>query len=275
MIPCLQIPGRTISIHAPPHLHRPPYAYGSSYGSLGSHNSYSDGNVLGSSYGSYGDNFNTFTYFSPVGPSGLNFQTQGGMTMSGTSPDAWWRNFHQPQGLGVSPPAGNFAPLPLGTSPSQFTPPSSYTQYSGSPGHYAAASPARGNFQGSPLGKGIAASNFSRRKNWGYPGNMQFQEAMSSSQGQLNETLCFSHGEGQGNSQVPVGSLHMPFNSNTLSWKQSPGNRSFSTDQSLSCIPSLQFSQTEGPSDEKVDATALPHPGDWDPNYRFDSNCFP
>ncbi|CAO2832278.1 unnamed protein product [Amaranthus hypochondriacus] len=259
------IPGRTISIHAPPHLNRPPYAYGSSYGSLGSHNSYSDGNVLGSSYGSYGDNFNTFTYFSPVGPSAMNFHNQGGMTMVGSSPDAKWRIFHRPQGLGYTPSAGNFAPLPLGTSPSQFTPPSSYTQYSGSPGHYAAASPARGNFQGSPLGKGIAASNFSRRKNWGYPGNMPFQEGMSSSQGQSNETLCFSHGEG--NSQVPVGSLHMPFNSNTLSWKQSPGDRNFSTDRSLSYIPNQQFSQTEGPSDEKVDAPALPHPGDWDPMY--------
>lgn len=96
---------------------------------------------------------------------------------------------------------------------------------------------------------------------------MPFQEGMSSSQGQSNETLCFSHGEG--NSQVPVGSLHMPFNSNTLSWKQSPGDRNFSTDRSLSYIPNQQFSQTEGPSDEKVDAPALPHPGDWDPMYRY------
>ncbi|CAO2821597.1 unnamed protein product [Amaranthus hypochondriacus] len=245
--------GQTLSMHAAPHLQMPPHAHCNSYGSLGSHNSYNDGSILGSSYGSYGDNFNTFTYFSPVGPSGMNFQTQVGMTMPGTSPDAWWRNFHQPQGLGVSPPAGNFAPLPLGTSPSQFTPPNSFTQNSGSSGHYGASSPSWGNFQGSPLGKGVAASNFSRKNGWGFSGYVQSQE---------------------GNSQAPAGPLHMPINSNTLSWKHPPGSSNICTDQSLSYIPrsvlhgpNMQFSQSKGSADEKLDVTALPDPGDWDPNY--------
>ncbi|KMT16657.1 hypothetical protein BVRB_3g049430 [Beta vulgaris subsp. vulgaris] len=268
------VPGLTASMHTAPHIQMAPYAHGSSYGSLGSHNSYNDGNVLGSSYGSYGDNFNTFTYFSPVGPSAMNFHTQGGMTMVGTSPDARWRVFQRPQGLGVSPSAGNFAPLPLGTSPSQFTPPSGFIQNSGSPGHYGGASPARGNCQGSPLGKGIAVSNFSRRKSWGYSGNMQSQESTSSlhGQGQLTESPCFIQGEG--NSQVPGGPMHMPINSNTTSWKQPPVSSNLSNDHSLSHMPSsilggsnVQFSKIKGSADEKLDATALPDPGDWDPNY--------
>lgn len=270
------VAGRTVPMHTAPHLQMPPYAHSSSYGSLGSHNSYNDGNLLGSSYGSYGDNFNTFTYFSPVGPSGMNFHTQGGLSMVGNSPDGMWRVLHRSQGLGVSPSAGNFAPLPLGTSPSQFTPPSSFTQNSGSPGHYSAASPARGNCQGSPLGKGISVSFFSRTKSWGYSGNMQSQEGASTShcQGQFNGSLCFSQGEG--NSLVPGGPLHMPINSSMSSWKQPPGSGSLSTDHPFSHMPSsvshssrLQFSQIKGLVDEKLDAiaTALPNPGDWDPNY--------
>ncbi|KNA04206.1 hypothetical protein SOVF_201830 isoform A [Spinacia oleracea] len=268
------VAGHPVSMNTSQHLQMPTYAHSSSFGSLGSHNSYNDGNVLGSSYGSYGDNFNTFTYFSPVGPSAMNFHTQGGIPMVGTSPDARWRIFHRPPGLGVSPSAGNFAPLPLGTSPSQFTPPSSFTQNSGSPGHYSSASPARGNCQGSPLGKGIAVSNFSRRKSWGYSGNMQSQEGTSSShcQGQSNGNVCFSQGEG--NSQVPGGPLHMPINSNASSWKPPSGSSNFSNDHSFSHVPSsglhgssLQFSQIKGHVDEKLDATTLPDPGDWDPNY--------
>ncbi|KAL2921409.1 Dual specificity protein kinase YAK1-like protein [Bienertia sinuspersici] len=267
------IPGRTVSMHAAPHHHMPPYAHGSSYGSLGSHNSYNDGNVLGSSYGSYGENYNAFTYFSP-GHSAMNIHSQGGTTMVGTSPDARRRIFQRPQGLGVSPSAGNFAPLPLGTSPSQFTPPNSFTQNSGSPGHYGAASPARGNCQGSPLGKGIALSNFSRRKSSGYSGNMPPQEGTSSlhCQGQVSEGLSFSRGEGK--SQLSGGPQHMPANSNASSWKQPSGSSYLSTDHRASYIPSfvlhgssLQSSRTKGSADEKLDATTLPDPGDWDPNY--------
>lgn len=271
-----------MSVHTAPHLQKLPYAHGSSYGSLGSHNSYNDGNMLGSSYGSYGDNFNTFTYFSPVGPSGMNIHSQGGMTMVGTSPDARWRIFHRPQGLGVSPSAGNFAPLPLGTSPSQFTPPSSFTQNSGSPGHYGAASPARGNCQGSPLGKGIALSNFSRRKTWGYSGNMQPHEGTFSLHGQGQLTENYNVSQGDGNSQAPGGSPHMPVNPNTSGWRQPPGSSNLSTDHSQSYKPnyglhgsSLQLSQTRGPTDERLDAAALPDPGDWDPNYRYVWLVFP
>uniref|UniRef100_A0A803KST9 Protein kinase domain-containing protein n=1 Tax=Chenopodium quinoa TaxID=63459 RepID=A0A803KST9_CHEQI len=273
------VSGRTVSMHASPHIQIQPYAQSSSYGSLGSHNSYNDGNMLGSSYGSYGDNFNTFTYFSPGCQSTMNVHTQGGKAMVGNSPDTRWKIYHRPQGphgLGVSPSAGNFAPFPLGISPSQFTPPSSFTQNSGSPGHYSAASPARGNCQGSPLGKGIAVSNFNRRKSWGHSGNMQSQEGTSTAhcQGQLSGGLCFSQGEGNTQSQVPGGPLHIPINSNMSSWKPPSGSSNISTDNSFSHMPisglhgsSLQFSQIKRPVDEKLDVTALPDPGDWDPNY--------
>lgn len=268
------VPGRNVAVHTSPHLQMAAYAHGSSYGSLGTHNSFNDCNGLGSSYGSYGDNYNAFTYFSPVGPSALSMHAQGGMTMVGTSPDARWMILHRPQGLGVSPSAGNFAPLPLGTSPSQFTPPSTFNHISGSPGHYGSASSARGSCQGSPLGKGVAVSHFNRRRSWGYSGNLQSQEgpSLSHCQGQFTEGTGFSQGEGS--SQAPGGPLHMPLNPNSITLKQLHGSSNLVTDH---CFPtmssslvhgsSMQFSQTQGAADEKLDTTALPDPGDWDPNY--------
>ncbi|GKD69845.1 hypothetical protein Tco_1323935 [Tanacetum coccineum] len=100
-----------------------PYAHGGNFGSLGSHGSYNDGITLGSSYGSYGDNSNMLQYYSPVGPSAMNNYAQN-LPVLGTSPDARRRIMQIPQGNGVGfSPAGNFAPMSLGTSPSQFTPP--------------------------------------------------------------------------------------------------------------------------------------------------------
>ncbi|KAI8029501.1 hypothetical protein LOK49_LG01G01962 [Camellia lanceoleosa] len=154
-----------VALHSSPHFQVVQYGYSGSYGSLGSHGSYNDGTGLGSSYGSYGDNSNMLaSYYSPVGPSGM----KGGMSILGSSPDARRRIIQLPpgNGLGVSPSAGNFAPMSLGTSPSQFTPPSSYSQVTaGSPGHYGPTSPARGS-HGSPLGKVAAVSQFNRRKSW-------------------------------------------------------------------------------------------------------------
>lgn len=255
------VPGRTLATHAGQHLQGAPYAHGSSYGSLGSHNSYTDCNGLGSSYGSYGDNFNTFTYFSPVGPSAMNIHPQGGISMVGTSPDARWRIHHRPHGLGVSPSMGNFAALPLGTSPSQFTPPSTFSQVSSSPGHYGSMSPARGTCQGSPLGKGVAVSHFSRRKSSGYSENQHSLEGPPSLhlQGHFVVSTCSSQGEV--NSQVSGGPWHMPLKSNVTSWKQLHGSSDLGTDSSM------QLLQAKRIADDNLDAAESPDPGDWDPNY--------
>ncbi|KAJ8451399.1 hypothetical protein Cgig2_017790 [Carnegiea gigantea] len=255
------VPGRTLATHAGQHLQGAPYAHGSSYGSFGSHNSYTDCSGLGGSYGSYGDNFNTFTYFSPVGPSAMNIHPQGGISMVGTSPDARWRIHHRPHGLGVSPSMGNFTALPLGISPSQFTPPSTFSQVSSSPGHYGSMSPARGTCQGSPLGKGVAVSHFSRRKSSGYSENQQSLEGPPSLhlQGHFAVNTCSSQGEV--NSQVSGGPWHMPLKSNVTSWKQLHGSSDFGTDSSM------QLLQAKRIADENLDAAESPDPGDWDPNY--------
>lgn len=252
------VPGRNAAVHTGQHHQVPPYAHGNSYGSLGSHNSY-DCNGLGSSYGSYGENFNTFTYFSPVGPSAMNIHAQGGMSMVGTSPDARWRAVHRPQGLGISPSMGNFTALPLGTSPSQFTPPSSFT--SGAVGHYGSMSPARGSSLGSPLGKGVAVSNFNRRQSWGYSESPQSQESPASSypRGHISMSTCSSQGEG--NSHVYGGPSHMPLKSNMPNWKQPHGSSDFSNDSSMKALQAKRI------ADENLDAAELPDPADWDPNY--------
>ncbi|XP_074269863.1 dual specificity protein kinase YAK1 homolog isoform X3 [Silene latifolia] len=263
------VPGRNIPMHVAPRMQMAAYAHGNSYGSFGSHNSYNDGSGLGGSYGSYGDNFRAVAYFSPAGPSAMNIHTQGGLTMVGTSPDIRGKVFHRPQGLGVSPSTGNFAPLPLGTSPSQFTPPNS--QLYGSPGHY--GSPVRGTCQGSPLGKSPAANHFNRINAWGYSGNMQSQPSPSSSQHHWQSAESAGFGPVEGHSMVSGGQQNMPFNSNSLAWKQARGNRNFGCDNSFPGVPNsfmhnsiMQSSQIKEAADEKRDSN-LPDPGDWDPNY--------
>lgn len=270
------IPGRNrVALHNSPHFQMMPYTHANSYGSVGSYGSYSDTTGLGSSYGSYGDGSNMFQYFSPVGPSGMNMHPQGNVSMLGSSPDARRRVMPYPHGngLGVSPSAGNFAPLPLGTSPSQFTPPSSYSQVSaGSPGHYGPTSPARGS-HGSPLGKMAAVSQMNRRKSWGYSGNPQSQECSSSShwQGQFTDGSISTQAEG--NAQVFGGSpSHLQSNSNAASWKQHRGGggiaAGYSSIQSMPCSTHVQFPQTAGATNDKPEAVlSLPDPGDWDPNY--------
>lgn len=221
-----------------------------------------------------------FAYYSPVGPSGMNMHPQGNASMLGSSPDARRRVIQFPpgNGLGMSPSAGNFAPLPLGTSPSQFTPPSSYSQVSaGSPGHFGPTSPARGS-HGSPLGKMAAVSQFNRRKSWGYSGNSPSQESLSSShwQGQFPDGSSASQAEG--NSQVLGGSpSHLQSNSSATSWKQHRGGTGISAAYSpFQAVPgsstlgsSMQLGQTSGAANEKPESSlSLPDPGDWDPNYR-------
>lgn len=249
-----------------------PYAHaaGSSYGSLGSHGSYNDG-AGSSSYGSYGDNCNMLPFYSPVGPSGMNIHAlgQGGVPILGTSPDARRRIINQlplGNGLGASP-TGNFAPMSLGTSPSQFTPPSS--SYGGSPGgHYGPSCSARGNCHGSPLGKVSAVGQFNRRKNWGYSASLQSQESSLSSshwQGQYSDG---SQVEGNSNAAA------------TSCWRQQHGgggggkNGGYSAPHNFSNMSTLgsnmQFPHHKGTAiHEKPEASnSLPDPGDWDPNYR-------
>jgi dual specificity protein kinase YAK1 len=253
-----------------------PYPHANSYGSVGSYGSYSDTTGLGSSYGSYGDSSNMFAYISPVGPSGMNMHPQGNVSMLGSSPDARRRVLPYPHGngLGVSPSAGSFAPLPLGTSPSQFTPPSSYSQVSaGSPGHYGPTSPARGS-HGSPLGKMAAVSQMNRRKSWGYSGNPQSQESSSSSHWQGQFTDGSSSTQAEGNSQVLGGSpSHLQSNSNAASWKQHRGGSGIASGySSIQSMPGssthMQFVQTGVANDKPEAVLSLPDPGDWDPNYR-------
>ncbi|KAI5347380.1 hypothetical protein PRUPE_2G329600 [Prunus persica] len=274
------IPGRNrVSMHSSPHFQVVPYAHANSYGSVGSHGSYNDGTGLGSSYGSYGDTSNVFAYYSPVGPSGMNMHAQGNVPMLGSSPDARRRiiQYSHGNGLGMSPSAGSFAPLPLGTSPSQFTPPSSYSQVSaGSPGHYGPTSPARGSCHGSPLGKMAAVSQFNRRKSWGYPGGSQTQESSSSHwQGQATDGT--SSNQAEGNSQI-LGSSpsHLHLNANAGSWKQQRGGSGISPGYlAIQSMPAsftvgsnMQFPNTTGVAHEKPEASlSLPDPGDWDPNY--------
>ncbi|XP_062147446.1 dual specificity protein kinase YAK1 homolog [Alnus glutinosa] len=273
------IPGRNrVAPHNSPHFQMVPYPHGNSYGSVGSYGSYNDSTGLGSSYGSYGDGSNMFAYYSPVGPSGMSMHPQGNVSMLGSSPDARRRVMQYPHGngLGISPSAGNFAPLPLGTSPSQHTPPSSYSQVSaGSPGHYGPTSPARGS-HGSPLGKMAAVSQMNRRKGW-YPGNSQSQESPSSSHWQGQFSDASSSTQAEGNSQMLGASpKHLQSNSNTASWKQHRGgsgiSAGYSAIQSMpgsyTLRPNVQYAPTAGAANDKPEAgLSLPDPGDWDPNY--------
>ncbi|XP_021281683.1 dual specificity protein kinase YAK1 isoform X3 [Herrania umbratica] len=275
------IPNRNrVAFHNSPHFPMVPYGHANSYGSIGSYGSYNDNAGLGSSYGSYGDSSNMFAYYSPVGPSAMNVHSQGGASMLGSSPDARRRvmQYSHGNGLGVSPSAGNFAPLPLGTSPSQFTPPSSYGQVSGgSPGHYGPTSPARNSCQGSPLSKMAAAGQFNRRKSWGYSGSSQSQESSSSSnwQGQVSDGTTSSQAEA--NSQVGSGlPCHIQSNSNTANWKQQRGGIGMATGypviqnipNSLGLGSNVQLQHGTGAAQDKTEASmSLPDPGDWDPNY--------
>ncbi|KAJ6884266.1 hypothetical protein NC652_031307 [Populus alba x Populus x berolinensis] len=263
-----------VSLHNSPHFQAVPYGHGTSYGSVGSHGSYNDGIGLGSSYGSYGDGSNMFAYYSPVAPSGMNMHPQTGLALLGSSPDARWRfiQYSHGNGLGMSPSAGNFAPLPLGTSPSQFTPPSSYSQASaGSPGHYGPTSPARSCSHGSPLGKMAAVTQFNRRKSWGHSGSYQSQDCTSSNwQGQSTDGACSNQSE-ENPSVLGSSPSHRQ-----SSWMQQQGGSGSaagpSTIQSIpgsfKPAPNMKCPQSAGPIHDKLEASlSLPDPGDWDPNY--------
>lgn len=240
-----------------PHYQLMSYVHPGSYGSMGSHGSYNDGLGLGSSYGSYGDSSNFHAFYSPAGPSGMNVYTQSGMSILGNSPDTR-RIMQLPHGSGIGFSPGNFAPMSLGSSPSQFTPPSSYGQIS--PGHYGPPSPVRGNSHGSPLGKMASGSHYNRRKNWAYYGNFQSQETTVSSSSNCQGNVS-DISQPEGNSCVFVGSpshRHPTLSSST--WRQQQqGGRSIPSGYSSSHMHTLH--------EKPEPSNSLPDPGDWDPNY--------
>ncbi|KAK4792154.1 hypothetical protein SAY86_022589 [Trapa natans] len=275
------ITGRNrIPQHSSPSFQVVSRAHASSYGSLGSHgSSYNDGAGLGSSYGSYGDGGNMFAYYSPVGPSAMNLNTQGSGKILGTSPDARRRMVQLSHGnsLGVSPSGGSFPPLPLGTSPSQFTPPGSYSQFPiGSPGHYGPTSPARGNIQGSPLGKPAFMGQMNRRKSRGYSGNAHVQECSSSLLWQGHHMEGSSLSQAESSSQTSNCPLHLHAHSTAMSRKQQSAGTVFH--DGLPVTANMCGSLRHGSSGESCQAVgavnditeadlSLPDPGDWDPNY--------
>lgn len=271
------VPGRNNAMHASPQLQFLQHAHGSSYGSVGSHGSYGDCAAMGSSCGSYGDNVNAFAYFSPAGQSGNGIHLRGGLSIVGATPDCKWNMAHHSQGFGASPSGGSFAPLPLGTSPSQLTPPNSLSHISGSPGHFGPASPARGSSLGSPLGKGAALSPFSRRT-WGYSGNVQPQDGSSSSYSQGQSTQGWISCQGDGDFQVHSSPLNMSSNSHVSNnWKPPQGATVVASNYSSvvnlpNSIPHGPYAsspQSKGAAKDRPEmGLSLPDPSDWDPNYR-------
>ncbi|KAF6168893.1 hypothetical protein GIB67_038390 [Kingdonia uniflora] len=227
-----------------PQFQNAQFSHSGSYGSLGSHGSYTDGAGYGSSYGSYGDDNSMYTYYSP----GLNIHAQnGGVSAMGTS------QFSHGNGPG-------FSPMSLGASPSQFTPPKSHIQVpTGSPGKYGPTSPARGGgIHGSPLGRGMVVNPLNRRKSWGNPGifPMQPQENASSIQSPSE-----GNSRGQGGSPRSVQS-----SSNMPNWRLQRGNAR-STSGSFAPSSSVSHSMPSEVTFEKPESSLLPDPGDWDPNY--------
>ncbi|CAH2079528.1 unnamed protein product, partial [Thlaspi arvense] len=266
------VSGRTrIPMHNSPHYQMMPYSHANSYGSIGSYGSYNDGTMQGNSYGSFGETSNMFAYYSPVNHSGLYMQNKGGVPMLGTSPDARRRVMQYPHGggLGSSPSAGNFAPLPLGTSPSQFTPPNTNNQFlAGSPGHHGPTSPVRNSSHGSPLGKMAAFSQFNRRKGVGYSGVSQSQDS-SLSQAQGHGMDNFYQNDGY-SGQFSGSPSHRQLDSGFQNRKQTSGS-GYSTHNipSSSLRSSMHNPSSAGPHLENPDtALSVPDPGDWDPNYR-------
>ncbi|KAL5724673.1 dual-specificity kinase [Ranunculus cassubicifolius] len=270
--------------HNSPHFQMVPYTHAGSYGSLGSHGSYTDGAGLGSSYGSYGDDNYMYAYYSPVGPSGFNIHPQGGISIHGACADARRRTsqFSHGNGLGISPSTGNLGPMSLGASPSQFTPPNSHIQVStGSPGKYGPTSPARSTgVHGSPLGKVSGTSQYNKRRNWGYP-SAQPHENASSPHRSLHHLDASSCSYPEVNSRVhSSGSPHSAQTTsnvpNVPNWRHQRGGVRLTTGLSSSISQNTPFialsstlsypSASESTCD-KSEINSLPDPGDWDPNY--------
>lgn len=258
-----------------------PFSYGSSYGSLGSHGSYNDNIGLGSSYGSYGDVNNVHTYYSPIGPCGVNLHAQVGGSFLGASPDVRHRP-HLSIGNGFSLSPGRLGPMSLGASPSQYTPPSSQMQIpTAASGKYGPTSPVRSGVHVPSLGKAAAVGHYNRRRNWGYP-NMCMQPYESACQhgpGQQGDGISCSHPDAysRGHGGSPRSTLPT---SNHSSWKQQMGvgtglSSSLSSANHQSSAAShahnsntVYLHSLEGSFDKPESSSSVPDPADWDPNYR-------
>ncbi|KAG1355470.1 putative Rop guanine nucleotide exchange factor 14 [Cocos nucifera] len=266
------------------HFQKVPLSYGSSYGSLGSHGSYNDNVGLGSSYGSYGDVNNMHTYYSPIGPCGVNIHAQVGGSFLGASPDVR----HRPQlshGNGFSLSPGSLGPMSLGASPSQYTPPSSQMQIStASSGKYGPTSPVRSGVHVPSLGKAVAVGHYNRRRNWGYP-TMCMQPYESASQhgpGHHGDGISCSHPDAysRGHGGSPRSTLST---SNHSSWKQQMGvgtglSSSLSSTIHQSSAASHAHNSNTGSLhslevsfDKPEPSSSVPDPADWDPNYSDES----
>ncbi|KAG9155732.1 hypothetical protein Leryth_004003 [Lithospermum erythrorhizon] len=262
------------AMHNSPHHHVMPYAHAGSYGSLGSHGSYNDNAAFSSSYGSYGDNSNLLAFCSPIGPSGMNMYPHGGGPFRGSSPDTR-RFMHLPHGAGLGMSPGNYMPMSLGSSPSQFTPPGTFSQMTaGSPGHYGPASPARGSFHGSPLGKTAGVGQNYRRKGWDNSRGVHAHEYSSPPHrfGHVTDTAISSQNEGSS----PVFSAPQVYaNSSPASRRQhgAHGNSSsYSAAHNKAGSSTLgshvQPQSSQGSRHDKPETSnPLPDPADWDPNY--------
>lgn len=271
-----------------------PACHASSYGSLGSYGSYSEGLGLGGSCGSYGESGLYGCHSSFLGHSGMNIHHPG-MSVLGMSPDAArWRNQHMPVGNGFGPsPAGGavLCSMSLGASPSQYTPPNSQIQFStGSPGKYSSpSSPARGSvtgIQGSPLAKGATSSHFHGRRNLGYNHGASFVQHQEDNliiqhfHGHKLDATKWSHlpdGNARGGHVTSPRGMQ-PTNPLSQSWRPQKGGKGASAGLSvclhhqdnnpLSITHDSQGTSSSEHSDKLESDSSPPDPGDWDPNYR-------
>lgn len=247
--------------------------YGSSYGSLGSHGSYSDNTALGSSYGSYGDINSVHAYNSPGGPYGFNMHAQVGGPFLGSSPDARHRPQHSHgNGYGVSP-LGGLGPMSLGASPSQFTPPSSQMQM------YGPTSPVRGGARNISLGKAAVVGQYTKRS-WGYPTMCMQPYGSAPERGPSfsGDGISCNHPEvefrGDGGSHSAISA------SSHSNWRQQKGTGN-GLSSSLTSVTQKSYPAPHTHSSfvasshslefsfDKPDGSSLQSdPADWDPYYR-------
>ncbi|KAM0935279.1 putative dual-specificity kinase CMGC-DYRK-YAK family [Dioscorea sansibarensis] len=259
-----------------PHFQMAPFSYGS-YGSMGSHSSYNDNVGLAGSYGSYGDVDSNYTCYPQIGH-GLSIHAQVGGSLLGVSPDARRRHpFSHGNSFSVSPSTGNIAPMSLGASPSQFTPPTSQLQISTvSPGKFGPTSPARGSSHGSPLGKAVAIGQYNRRRSWGTPGTLHMQPHENASQqwhGHHIDGSTSSYPDAHSREHTSHTSYSA---SNFSNWRQQrSGGTVLSSSPTTTTYHNFTASHTFVHNQELLcekpeSSSSAPNPADWDPNYSDD-----
>ncbi|PWZ36581.1 Serine/threonine-protein kinase ppk15 [Zea mays] len=233
-----------------------PFSYGSSYGSFGSHGSYTANAGFGNSYGSIGDVNAINMYYSPLSSSGL--------TQIGSSPDVRLRML-LPHDRGIRLSPGSLGPMSLGASPSQFTPPNYQMQIpANSVGKHGSGSPASGGIHGSPLGKSAGVGPYNMRRNLPMPPHDYVSQH---GHGRCGDGVSFSHSDacarghtGHSHSAAGPSSYHS-------GWRPQIGSRS---GISLEASSSHVLSQAPSQSFDFSPSSAL-DPANWDPNYSDES----